>query len=170
MPAWLVMNVESEASLRPIDCFHRFCEIVVARLPLGLNSIVPPTFLGFVVINGATFAFDLVLLTLLHGGLGIALPVAVTVGLRVRVHGELLPQPHPELPVTRRSWPAIRDLHVQRDALGGVPALNAHRVSGMPNTSNSAGSRNTVSAAIPSAPGVSTCIACACIAPDSSRR
>jgi hypothetical protein len=31
------------------------------------------------VINSATFAFDLVFLTLLHGWLGIALPVAVTV-------------------------------------------------------------------------------------------
>jgi len=73
------MSTESEASPRPVDRFHRLCEVVVARLPFGLNSIVAPTFLGFVVINSATFAFDLMLLTLLHGGLGIALPVAVTV-------------------------------------------------------------------------------------------
>ena len=38
-----------------------------------------PAFLSFVVLNSATFAVDLVLLTLLHGGLGVALPVAVTV-------------------------------------------------------------------------------------------
>jgi putative flippase GtrA len=73
------MNVEPQASTRPVDRFHRLCEAVVARLPFGLNSFVAPTFLGFVVINSATFAFDLVLLTLLHGGLGLALPVAVTV-------------------------------------------------------------------------------------------
>ena len=73
------MSVESEASPRPIERFHRLCEVAVARLPLGLDSIVAPTFLGFVVLNSATFAFDRALLTLLHGGLGVALVVAVTV-------------------------------------------------------------------------------------------
>ena len=62
-----------------VESFRRLCEVVVARLPFGLNSIVAPTFLGFAVINSATFTFDLVFLTLLHGWLGIALPVAVTV-------------------------------------------------------------------------------------------
>ena len=38
-----------------------------------------PTFLGFVVLNSYTFALDLVLLTLLHGWLGVALSVSVTV-------------------------------------------------------------------------------------------
>lgn len=73
------MSAHPEASQRPVERFHRLCEVVVARLPFGLNSLVAPTFLGFVVINSCTFAFDLVLLTLLHGGLGIALPIAVTV-------------------------------------------------------------------------------------------
>ncbi|MDT5243908.1 MAG: hypothetical protein QOD36_1284 [Mycobacterium sp.] len=73
------MSVEPEASPRPVERFHRLCEVVVARLPFGLDSIVAPTFLGFVVINGFTFAVDLALLTLLHGGLGLVLPVAVTV-------------------------------------------------------------------------------------------
>jgi putative flippase GtrA len=73
------MKVEADAAPRPVDRFHRLCEAAVAGLPFGLNSIVAPTFLGFAVINGATFAFDLVLLTLLHGGLRVALPVAVTV-------------------------------------------------------------------------------------------
>jgi putative flippase GtrA len=72
------MSVESDASPRPGELFHRLCEVAVARLPLRLNSIVAPTFLGFVVLNSFTFAVDLVLLTLLHGGLGVALPVAVT--------------------------------------------------------------------------------------------
>jgi putative flippase GtrA len=68
----------TEAAERPVERFHRWCEVVVARLPFGLNSIVAPTFLGFVVLNGFTFAFDLLLLTVLHGALRVALPVAVT--------------------------------------------------------------------------------------------
>jgi len=51
----------------------------VVRLPFGLNSVVAPTFLGFVVINGFAFGVDLLLLTVLHSGLGIPLPIAVTV-------------------------------------------------------------------------------------------
>jgi putative flippase GtrA len=73
------MSVEPDASPRPVDRFHRLCEVVVARLPFGLDSVVAPTFLGFVVINGFTFAVDLALLTLLHGGLQLPLAVAVTV-------------------------------------------------------------------------------------------
>ena len=53
------MSVESEASPRPIERFHRLCEVAVARLPLGLDSIVAPTFLGFVVLNSATFALSI---------------------------------------------------------------------------------------------------------------
>lgn len=100
------MSAQPEASPRPVERFHRLCEVVVARLPFGLNSLVAPTFLGFVVINSCTFAFDLVLLTLLHGGLGIALPIAVTVAyacaftasyflnriLNFRSHGAVGPQ------------------------------------------------------------------------------
>src|ERR1700752_5266172 len=74
------MSVEPRASPRPVERFHRLCELVVARLPFGLDSIVAPTFLGFVVLNSFTFAVDLVLLTLLHGALGVPPPVAVTVG------------------------------------------------------------------------------------------
>jgi len=72
------MSVKPDASPRPVERFHRLCEIVVVRLPLGLNSIVAPTFLGFVVLNSFTFAVDLVLLTVLHGGLRVTLSVAVT--------------------------------------------------------------------------------------------
>ena len=100
------MTVESEAAERPVERFHRLCELVVARLPLGLNSLVAPTFLGFVVINGFTFAVDLVLLTALHGGLRVPLAVAVTVAyacaftlsyflnriLNFRSHGAVGPQ------------------------------------------------------------------------------
>jgi len=100
------MSVESEASPRPVERFHRLCAVIVARLPFGLDSIVAPTFLGFAVLNSFTFAIDLALLTLLHGGLGAALPVAVTVAyacaftlsyflnriLNFRSHGAVGPQ------------------------------------------------------------------------------
>jgi putative flippase GtrA len=100
------MSVQPDASPRPVERFHRVCEIVVGRLPFGLNSVVAPTFLGFVVLNSFTFAVDLVLLTVLHGGLRIALPAAVTVAyacaftlsyflnriLNFRSHGAVGPQ------------------------------------------------------------------------------
>jgi putative flippase GtrA len=100
------MSVEPDASPRPVERFHRLCEVAVARLPFGLDSIVAPTFLGFVVINSFTFGVDLLLLTLLHGALHLALPVAVTAAyacaftlsyflnriLNFRSHGEVGPQ------------------------------------------------------------------------------
>jgi putative flippase GtrA len=61
------------------DRFHRVCVAVVQRLPFRLNSVVAPTFLGFVLINGFTFAVDLLLLTALHAWLAVPLVVAVTV-------------------------------------------------------------------------------------------
>ncbi|MCV7090129.1 GtrA family protein [Mycobacterium interjectum] len=74
------MRAELRASRsRPVDRFHRFCEAVVDRLPWGLGSLVAPTFLGFCIINGATFGVDLAILTVLRGGLGLPVPVAVTI-------------------------------------------------------------------------------------------
>jgi putative flippase GtrA len=61
-----------------VDRFHNLCEAVVGRLPFGLRSIVAPTFLGFCVINGLTFGVDLAILTGLHSGMGLAVPIAVT--------------------------------------------------------------------------------------------
>jgi putative flippase GtrA len=58
--------------------FHEWCEAVVARLPFGLSSLVAPTFLGFCLINGLTFAADLLILTGLHSGLRLPVPIAVT--------------------------------------------------------------------------------------------
>ena len=58
--------------------FHRWCERIVGLLPFGLPSIVPPTLLGFCLINSFTFGVDLVLLTGLRGGFGVPYPVAVT--------------------------------------------------------------------------------------------
>jgi putative flippase GtrA len=51
----------------------------VRRLPFGLAEIIPPSLLGFAVINSCTFAIDLGLLTTLHGGLRWPLPVSITV-------------------------------------------------------------------------------------------
>lgn len=51
---------------------------MVARLPFGFKSVVAPTVLGFALINGFTFGVDLLLLSALHAGLGLALPMAVT--------------------------------------------------------------------------------------------
>lgn len=45
--------------------------------------MVPPTFVGFALINSTTFAIDLVILTLLHGGLGVVYPVSVTIGYAI---------------------------------------------------------------------------------------
>ncbi|GAY19043.1 GtrA family protein [Mycobacterium sp. shizuoka-1] len=74
------MIVGSEpGSASAVGRFHRVCEAVVDALPFGLNSVVAPTFLGFVVINSGTFALDLVMLTLLHGALGVPFGFAVTV-------------------------------------------------------------------------------------------
>jgi putative flippase GtrA len=74
------VRAESRASgMRLGDRFHQWCVVVVARLPLRLNSIVAPTFLGFALINGFTFLVDILLLTALHGRLGVPLPISVTV-------------------------------------------------------------------------------------------
>ena len=54
--------------------------MVVNNLPAPLNSVVAPTFLGFVLINTFTFGVDLAMLTVLHGVLRLPLPLAVTVG------------------------------------------------------------------------------------------
>ena len=63
---------------RLADRFHSWCEAVVTRLPSGLGSVIAPTLLGFCLINGFTFGVDLAILTVLRGGLGIPLPIAVT--------------------------------------------------------------------------------------------
>ena len=58
------MRVESNPGrVGRVERFHRFCVDVTARLPLGLNAVVAPTFLGFVLINSFTFFVDLVILT-----------------------------------------------------------------------------------------------------------
>src|SRR5579862_8080172 len=59
--------------------FTSFVAGVVVRLPFGLDRVVAPTLLGYLIINGCTFCLDLTLLALLHGVLGLALPAAFTI-------------------------------------------------------------------------------------------
>jgi putative flippase GtrA len=74
------VRAESRAGQsRLADRFHRGCEAVVRRLPFGLSSLIAPTFLGFCLINSITFGVDLALLTLLRSGLGLPVPVAITI-------------------------------------------------------------------------------------------
>ena len=73
------MQAELRASKsRLVDRFHEFCQAVVVRLPFGLRSVVAPTFLGFCLINGLTFGVDLAILSGLHSGLRLPVPIAVT--------------------------------------------------------------------------------------------
>jgi len=51
---------------------------IARRLPFGLSRIVAPSFLGFAIINGFTFAVDLGLLSLCHGVLKWPYAAAVT--------------------------------------------------------------------------------------------
>ncbi|MEW5809643.1 MAG: GtrA family protein [Actinomycetota bacterium] len=52
---------------------------VGAQPRAGLRRVVPPTLLGFCLINSFTFGVDLVLLVGLRGGLGVPYPAAVSV-------------------------------------------------------------------------------------------
>ncbi len=52
---------------------------VGAQPRAGLRSLVPPTLLGFCLINSFTFGVDMVLLIGLHSWLGVPYPLAVTV-------------------------------------------------------------------------------------------
>ena len=61
---------------------ERFTGVMTAiarRLPFGLARIVPPSLVGFAVINGFTFTCDLALLTVLHGVLHWPVPAGITV-------------------------------------------------------------------------------------------
>jgi putative flippase GtrA len=51
---------------------------ITRRLPFGLSRVVPPSLVGYLLINLCTFFIDLGLLGLFHGTFGWPLPVAVT--------------------------------------------------------------------------------------------
>jgi len=58
--------------------FRRACTAVVGVLPGRLRRVVAPSTVGFTVVNGLTFAVDLLLLSLLIDGLGAPLWAGVT--------------------------------------------------------------------------------------------
>ena len=66
---------ESDARTR----FRGACAAVVAVLPRRLRTVVAPSMVGFAVVNGFTFAVDLLLLSLLVDGLGLPLWAGITV-------------------------------------------------------------------------------------------
>ena len=66
------------ARARRGERFAAVMAAVAARLPFGLARVIPPTLLGFAVINGSTFTLDLVLLTVLHGRLHWPVPASIT--------------------------------------------------------------------------------------------
>ena len=51
----------------------------VRRLPWELSNVIPPSLLGFSVINGFTFGVDLTLLTVLHSWVTLPLWLSITV-------------------------------------------------------------------------------------------
>ncbi len=58
--------------------FAAFCAGLVRALPGGLSARLPPTLVGYAIINGFTFTVDLTTLSLLHGSLGWPLALAIT--------------------------------------------------------------------------------------------
>ena len=62
------------------DRFASAMQRASRALPSSISRVVPPSLLGFAVINGFTFGVDLVLVTLAHGALGWPVPVAITIG------------------------------------------------------------------------------------------
>ncbi len=63
--------------VRVVRWFHAVCDGFVGRLPARLRRYVAPTFVGYLLVSGCTFALDLLVLSALHGV--VALPIAVTV-------------------------------------------------------------------------------------------
>jgi putative flippase GtrA len=68
---------EQKRSARGVR-FAAVMTAAVGRLPFGLARIVPPSLLGYAIINGFTFGCDLALLTAFHGGLRWPVPVSIT--------------------------------------------------------------------------------------------
>jgi putative flippase GtrA len=99
-------TLRAQARARRGERFAALTAAITRRLPFGLDQIVAPNMTGFVIINSCTFATDLVLLTVLHGGLRWPVPLAITVSylaaaglsyllnrtLNFRSHGAVAPQ------------------------------------------------------------------------------
>ncbi|MBM7776222.1 putative flippase GtrA [Actinokineospora baliensis] len=74
------MSVRETRRAERGERFAALMAAVVRRLPFGLSRVVPPSLLGFAVINGFTFGVDLALLTVMRSGFGWPLPVSITIG------------------------------------------------------------------------------------------
>ncbi len=99
-------TVRARAMARRGERFAALSAAIARRLPFGLDRVVAPNMVGFVLINSGTFATDLVLLTILHGGLRWPVPVSITASyltaaglsyllnrtLNFRSHGAVAPQ------------------------------------------------------------------------------
>lgn len=59
--------------------FNALTSTVVRYLPGRLSRLVPPSLVGFVLINGLTFTVDLLLLTALHSVLRMPLWLSITI-------------------------------------------------------------------------------------------
>jgi putative flippase GtrA len=65
------------------DWFATAMAAAVRGLPFGLAEIVPPSLLGYAIINGSTFTCDLLLLTAFHGHLRWPVPVSITLSYAI---------------------------------------------------------------------------------------
>ena len=72
------------------DKFNAVMAKIAGRLPFGLATVVPPSFLGFAVINSFTFGVDLALLFLLHGVLDLVLPLSITIAYALAFPGRTI--------------------------------------------------------------------------------
>src|ERR1700760_4669043 len=72
------MPARGAAAARRGERYQALMAAVVRRLPFGLSRVVPASLLGFVLINGFTFAVDLALLTVLRSWVRLPLWLAVT--------------------------------------------------------------------------------------------
>jgi putative flippase GtrA len=76
------MTIAEDVDAAPVSArrarFHALMAAIVSSLPFGLSRVVPPSVLGFALINGFTFGVDLAVLTLFRSGLNWPLPIAIT--------------------------------------------------------------------------------------------
>jgi putative flippase GtrA len=66
------------AQTRADERFATAMAVVVRRLPWGLARVVPPSLVGFAVINGFTFGVDIVLLSVLYSVAALPLWLSVS--------------------------------------------------------------------------------------------
>ena len=99
-------TLRAQARARRGERFAALTAAITRGLPFGLARVIAPNMVGFVIINAGTFAADLTLLTVFHGGLHWPVPVSITLAyptaaglsyllnrtLNFRSHGAVAPQ------------------------------------------------------------------------------